>query len=280
MSLLFILPAGVLVATASREPVAEAVIDWRSEKILLSAHWQPGPQLLAQSNTELRRHMREAILKKLSAVVSVLWQRSRPDAREEPDLSEFWASLRLDTFQVAENRALATMQVALRGQDSLLAHLPLDFAGELEAESSAALPLHYDKRAQVGEYDSSDHEPLLYTGLIIDARHLPYVPSLNVGIFTSAGRQFYGAPFLTRTTAVKRGIAGYFLSDATPAAIRRAGKRPLKVSAIDIKGAGENGVVISEEDAAKLLAHAGSVQNMRRARVVIIVNSDKLRERY
>jgi hypothetical protein len=47
-----------------------------------------------------------------------------------------------------------------------------------------------------------------------------------------------------------------------------------------VQHAGENGLVISEEDAAKLLAHAGSVRNLRRARLVIIVNADKLRERF
>ncbi|HNJ66095.1 MAG TPA: hypothetical protein PKW28_09380 [Turneriella sp.] len=278
--LLFLLPAGLLAAPAVREPVVEATIDWQNEKILLTAQWQPGQALANQSNAELRQRLREALLKKLSVVVSALWERSKADGAAEPDLSALWSSLRLDTFQVAENRALATMQVALRGRSSLLAHLPIEYGSELQAESGEALPVAYDKRPNVGEHDSSDHEPLLYTGLVIDARHLPYVPSLNVGVFTSTGRQIYGAAFVTRATAVKRGIAGYFASDSAPSALRRAGKRPLKVSAIDLQAAGEHGIVISEEDAAKLLAHSDSTRNMRRARVVIIVNADKLRERY
>lgn len=211
------------------------------------------------------------------------WQRSsRGDGAlaGEPDLSSLWSSLRLDTFQIAENRALATMHVSLRGRESLLAYFPLEYGSELQAEPTDTLPVAYDKRPNVGEHDNSDHEPLLYTGLVIDARHLPYVPSLNAGIFTAGGRQIYGAAFITRSTAVKRGVAGHYAADSLPAALRRAGKRPLKVSALELQNAGENGLVISEEDAAKLLAHAGSVRNLRRARLVIIVNADKLRERH
>jgi hypothetical protein len=282
-SLVFLLTAGLFAAPAAREPAVEAVVDWQNDRILLSAQWQPGQALANQSNGALRQRMREALLKKLSLVVSSLWQRSRRGdsaGAAEPDLSGLWSSLRLDTFQIAENRALATMQVSLRGNDSLMAHFPLEYGSELQGEAAETLPVVYDKRPHVGEHDNSDHEPLLYTGLVIDARHLPYIPSLNAGVYTSAGRQIYGAGFISRATAVKRGVAGHFNLDTAPAALRRAGKRPLKISALDVQHAGENGLVISEEDAAKLLAHAGSVRNLRRARLVIIVNADKLRERF
>ena len=265
---------------AAKEPVVEAVVDWQNEKILLSAQWQPGQALTRQSNAELRQRMREALLRKLSIVVGILWQRSQAAGTAEPDFSALWSSLRLDTFQVAENRALATMQVLLRGRDSLIAHFPLQYGSELQADEPGAQAFAYDKRPNVSDHDNSHNEPLLYTGLVIDARHLPYVPSLNAGVFTSVGRQLYGAAFMMRSTAVKRGVAGHFATDTVPAALRRAGKRPLKVSAIDLQSAGETGLVISEEDAARLLAHAGSVRNLRRARLIILVNSEKLRERY
>jgi hypothetical protein len=280
---LLLLNAALIAAPVGRAPVVEAVVDWQNERILLSVEWQPGQALARQSNAALRQRMREELIKKLSVVVSSLWNRARPHshtATREPDLSDLWSSLRPDTFQVAENRALATMQLALRGRGSLLAHLPFGYGSELVTETAEALPVIYDKRPYKGEFDNSDHEPLLYTGLVIDARHLPYAPSLNLGIFTSAGRQIYGTGFVTRATAVRRGIAGFFPSDAVPAALRRAGKRPLKVTAIDLIDSGENGIVISEEDVAKLLAHPESVRNLRRARVVILVDAQRLRERY
>lgn len=280
LSLSLLIPMGLSAGPVPKEPVVEAVVDWQHEKILLSAGWQAGQALANQSNSELRQRMREVLLRKLSSVVSALWQRSVQDDTVEPDFSELWSNLRLDTFQIAENRALATMHVSLRGRDSLLSYFPLAYGSELQAEPAEAVPVAYEKRSNVGEYDNSDNEPLLYTGLIIDARHLSYVPSLNARVYTSTGRQIYGAAFMTRATAVKRGVAGHFASEVAPAALRRAGRRPLRVAALDLQGAGDNALVISKEDAARLLAHAGSVRNLRRARLVILVNADRLRERH
>ena len=50
--------------------------------------------------------------------------------------------------------------------------------------------------------------------------------------------------------------------------------------ALDVARQGENALVISDEDAAKILAHDGSVKNLKRARVVILIAPDKLREKY
>lgn len=171
------------------------------------------------------------------------------------------------------------MEFALRGEESLLSHLPLEFGSEIMRSRDNKQESAYDKRAQMAEYDSSEREPLLYTGLIIDARHLPFVPSLNSGIYTASGRQIYGAEFLTRATVIRRGTAGYSDSETQAAVLRRVGERPLKVSALDLAAGEGNSLVISEEDAAKLLAHEGSKRNLSRARVVIVVSPEKLREK-
>ena len=70
------------------------------------------------------------------------------------------------------------------------------------------------------------------------------------------------------------GIGAVALGSATGSTTLTAG------AALDLNGHGENSLVISDEDAAKLLAHAGSVQNLRRGRVVVLVNAAKLKERY
>ena len=173
------------------------------------------------------------------------------------------------------------MEIMLRGKESLMAHLPLPFAREIQAASAKQdASSAYEKRSGSGEYDTSEGEALLYTGIVIDARHLDYRPSLNTGIYTGSGRQIYGVEYLNRNTAVKRGVAGHYAAESDAELRQRAGKRPLKVSALDLNGHGENSLVISDEDAAKLLAHAGSVQNLRRGRVVVLVNAAKLKEKY
>lgn len=269
---------------AETGPRVQAVVDWQRNKIFLDASWKLSGVQLTTSNTELRGRLRAAMLTRLSVIVAGLWNKaSAPEPGAEvtlPELADFWAMQKLSTFQVAENHASASMEIMLRGKESLMAHLPLPYASELgraaEAENSAA----YDKRPGMGEYDSSAGEALLYTGLVIDARHLSYHPSLNTGIFTGSGRQIYGVEFLGRTTAIKRGVTGHFAQESSADLRQRAGKRPLKVSALEVAGHGENSLVISDEDAAKLTAHTGSVQNLRRARVVILVSPDKLREKF
>lgn len=283
----FILPSLLPLIAAPGAPVVDAVVDWQKNKIYLEANWRLNGALVQASNAELRTALRSAMLTKLSTVVAGLWSKSASADEERrstmmvPELADFWAAQKLSTFQVSENKASASMEIMLRGKESLMAFLPLPFAREIQAtvekEPSATA---YEKRPGLGEYDTSQSEALLYTGLIIDARHLNYHPSLNTGVFTGSGRQIYGVEYLNRLTAVKRGVAGHYAAETDGEFRHRAGKRPLKVSALDLNGHGENSLVISEEDAAKLLAHPGSVQNLRRGRVVVLINSTKLKERY
>lgn len=275
------------ILAANTAPGVTAVVDWQRNKIFLDATWRLTGMQVQSSNAELRGKMRAAMLTKLSTVVAEIWSKSASADEEQrtaamaPELADFWAAQKLSTFQVAENHASASMEIMLRGKESLMAHLPLPFAREIQAASGKEdTSSAYEKRSGSAEYDTSEGEALLYTGIVIDARHLDYRPSLNTGIYTGSGRQIYGVEYLNRITAVKRGVAGHYAAESDAELRQRAGKRPLKVSALDLNGHGENSLVISDEDAAKLLAHAGSVQNLRRGRVVVLVNAAKLKERY
>lgn len=271
---------------ATPKPVrVEAIVDWPNNKIYLNAVLEVTGARLGTSNAELRRELRNELLKKLSHVTEKLIQNlvegeSAAEHLANADLAEYWASLKVSTYQLAENRASATLDIPLRGKGSLMAHLPLPFNSETTPDKTRNESTLYDQRPGISDYDTSDSEPLLYTGLIIDARHLPFEPTLDAGIYTSSGRQIYGAAYLTRTTAVRRGVAGFVSDEMVADARRRAGKRPLKVSALDAARFKGNALVISDEDAARLTAHAGSRDNLRRARVVVLVNSEKLRSRY
>ena len=281
------LPALPPLIAAAGAPGVNAVVDWQRSKIFIEASWRLHGTTVHASNAELRAKLRSAMLTKLSTVVAELWGKSasadedRRSATMPPELAEFWAAQKLSTFQVAENEASASMEISLRGKEALLAHLPMPFARELQQNSGTDnVSPAYERRTPSGEYDTSEAEALLYTGLIIDARHLDYRPSLNTGIYTGSGRQIYGVEYLSRNTAVKRGVAGHYAAESDADLRQRAGKRPLKVSALDLNGRGENSLVISDEDAAKLLAHAGSVQNLRRGRVVVLIDPGKLKEKY
>ncbi|MBN8221312.1 MAG: hypothetical protein J0L53_10340 [Spirochaetes bacterium] len=272
-------------AAAETGPRPDAIVDWKSNKIYLRAEWVLNRRNAERATGDLRAEMRSVLITKLSAVVDTLWRRAAESSAEAaappvPDLASYWSGLKLNTFQVAENRVSATMEVTLRGQNSLLAHLPALAGKEDWRSDDTAVNVAYERRADMKEYDASETEPLLYSGLVVDARHLNFIPSLTTGIYTSSGKQLYGPVFLNRATLVKRGVAGFFTNEGQSDARQRAGNRPLKVPALDVARQGENALVISDEDAAKILAHDGSVKNLKRARVVILIAPDKLREKY
>lgn len=269
-------------AQSNPTPKITATIDWSRERIYFDGELS---HAVGKSNATLRTLLREAMLKKLSTLIDGLWNKSQAHKGELPpseelDLSKFWTRQSLATFQVAENRASATMEIPLRGRDSLMAYLPFDFGSELFERDDTKNEIAYEKRPNAREYDNVDAEPILYTSLVVDARHLAFVPSLNTEIVTSSGRLIYGVEFMNRQTGVKRGVAAFCVNEKDPKALARTGKRPLRVAALDLAHDTQNALVISDEDAAKLLAHAGSVQNLRRARVVILLPKTKLREVY
>jgi hypothetical protein len=282
-----IVALGQSAQAADAKPRVEAVVDWANHRIELRAMWNLAGSHTFRNKAELRAELRSAILARLSRITGILWERAVAanvlgETEKLPDLAEFWGSRKLTTFQVAENQASATMDISLRGRDSLMANLParaasLDWESLADNNDPEAV---YEKRANSGLYDASEIEPLLYTGLIIDARHLNFKPSFNTGIYSSSGRQLYGAEFLSRATAVKRGVAGFAAGEGNGELRQRAGKRPLRVSALDLTRTTENALVISDEDAARLFAHDGSIKNLRRARVVVIVSPTRIAEAF
>ncbi|MCS6971421.1 MAG: hypothetical protein NZL89_00210 [Leptospiraceae bacterium] len=269
-----------MIALQPPAPVISGEVDWQHNRVMISVEWQLRGGLAQRPNTELRGLLRSEALRKLSVITERLWQKAaaRLEQKESPDFAQFYSQLKLANFQVAENRASAMLQIALRGRDSLLSFFPLPFGSEL-ATDTAHDESAYAQRANTTEYDTSDAEPIRYTGVIIDARHLPFTPSLNSAIFTSSGRQFYGAEFLRRITAVRRGVMGFYPAETLPEVLRRAGKRPLKIPALGLHNAGTD-LIISEEDAARLLAHPDSRRNLERARVVVLVPTEKLSEKF
>ncbi|HRP68142.1 MAG TPA: hypothetical protein PLY93_01270 [Turneriella sp.] len=270
----------VLSLSASENiPRVDALVDWKANKIFLRAEWRLNGGYVQAARADIRSRLRAALLAKLSGVVEAIYARGE-DNNPSHDLSAYWATVRLDSFQIAENSASATLDVALRGSHSLLSYLPERKWDEAWTSSTEATPSVYDKRALNSAYDTDDEEALLYTGLVIDARELPFTPSLKTQIFTDSGRLLYGAQFLSRATYVKRGAVGFFTAETQSEARRRAGERPLTVPALDLARTSQNSLVISDEDAAKLFAHEGSIQNLRRARVIILLAPNKLQEKY
>ncbi|NOY25576.1 MAG: hypothetical protein GXP62_06855, partial [Oligoflexia bacterium] len=107
------------------------------------------------------------------------------------------------------------------------------------------------------------------TGLVVDARELPFEPCLAPRITAPTGTVFFGAQRLSADT-LDLGAPVVFVTDpADPRAIARAGDHPLLVRAASVQGGGE--LVLDPTSARALDATPDLASIAAQGRVVIVV---------
>jgi hypothetical protein len=111
-----------------------------------------------------------------------------------------------------------------------------------------------------------------YTGLIIDAKDLGVKPGISPKIYSETGKEVYGTLQLSSDLVVEKGIVSYANSVEEAKNMERAGNNPLIIKALK-KGEGEIGtdVVISEEDALKILKANEVSRFLEELKVVIVI---------
>lgn len=115
--------------------------------------------------------------------------------------------------------------------------------------------------------------PTNYTGLIIDARGYQVKPALVPKILDEDGREIYGSAYVSRTWAVKWGMAGYAKTpEQAIALVDRIGANPGMVKALKATGANRCDLVISNKDAMDIRAIAKSSKFLSDCRVIILVD--------
>jgi len=275
----FLFFSGNLTASDHREQIEiAAVVDWSRYKIFLKATQQIPGEMNDEMRPQLRESLRQALLTKSSQLVESLVFNAPAEDEEKNEnilarLNHFFRLQKLASFQVAENRALGTLEIALRGKDSVLFFMPN--SANLESynliERGSVSDVQYETANQTGEYQTTHHESIPYTSLVVDARHLNFKPGLNPAIFSQNGRLIYSADFLTAETLKKRGAAGFSENLNERDIQLRTGSRPLRISALELFSQQTSSVVISEEDAEKILRHEKSISNLKKARVAFLV---------
>ena len=105
-----------------------------------------------------------------------------------------------------------------------------------------------------------------YTGLIIDCGGQEISTAILPKIQSVSGKEVYSFKYVERNVVVGRGMVGY--SDDANSGTKRAGSNPLTVQAMYIQG--DCDVVISDEDAEKILA-ANSKSNFLKTCGVVFV---------
>ncbi|MDR1649488.1 MAG: hypothetical protein LBR71_04440 [Synergistaceae bacterium] len=107
-----------------------------------------------------------------------------------------------------------------------------------------------------------------FTGLLIDARHLPLIPSMTFNVFDTKGRAVYSIEFTDRQHYLQSGLCAYFNNIEYAKGDLHVGTNPIVAKAVRLS-AGNVDIVISDGDAAKA---RGSSYDFRRECKVIIVS--------
>ena len=111
----------------------------------------------------------------------------------------------------------------------------------------------------------------VYTGLIIDASDLSFIPSASPKIFDEEGREIYGSAYLDKEWVEKHGIVGYAKNLMEGKANARVAANPYIIKAIKVTGPNGKDLVISNSDAGKVRELAKHLNFLDQAKVVIVV---------
>ena len=113
-----------------------------------------------------------------------------------------------------------------------------------------------------------------YTGVIIDASGMGLKPSFSPVIYDTSGRAIYGVSNINYDQAISQGMVGYSASVSAAQALPRAGRSPLVVKAVQVRGGNNStnpvNVVVSVDDGDRILAANQQSQMLASGAVVFV----------
>lgn len=107
-----------------------------------------------------------------------------------------------------------------------------------------------------------------FTGLVIDVRHLPYVPAMTFQVFDASGRPVYGIDFVNQSSYLQSGLCAYYNNINYAKGEVHVASSPIVARAVKLSDGNVN-IIISNADAAKVRA---SSPDFRRECKVIVVS--------
>lgn len=114
--------------------------------------------------------------------------------------------------------------------------------------------------------------PVVYTGLVVDARGMQARPAMSPKIVDESGQEIYGTIIVDREFAVQQGVSGYARDLTSAQGNARVTNNPLTVKGVKVQGAGRSDIIISNADAAALRAAADNLAFMKKCRVMIVLD--------
>jgi len=114
--------------------------------------------------------------------------------------------------------------------------------------------------------------PIMYTGLVIDARGIQARPAMSPRIFDEDGREVYGSANVEREYAIQQGMSGYARDLTAAQSNQRVTANPVTVKGLKTGGAGKADIVISKADAQNIRNSAEKAPFMKQCRVMIVLD--------
>ena len=106
-----------------------------------------------------------------------------------------------------------------------------------------------------------------YTGLVIDARHLPLVPSMTFKVLDGNSSAVYGMGFVNQDNYLQSGLCAYYDNINYAKGVVHVASNPIVAKAVKLSP-GNVDIVISDEDALKIRS---STYDFRRECKVVVV---------
>ncbi|MDR2734272.1 MAG: hypothetical protein LBC99_06440 [Spirochaetota bacterium] len=268
-SILAVLLGGSALFSASGdvlEQSAQSMINWTSLSLRaqVSIPWQPLEQDAAEKRISIASLAKTRALADLYTTLLALPVDGGVRVRDLMDSDDFSRSIQnfipeLATtslpFHSQNGRAEMGLEISLLGQFGFLSMFSNHF------------PIYALPPPPRGQTRAVFH----HSGIIVDARHLPFQPALGTRILNASGDLVYSIAYTDRTIYVQDGHI-LFLSDPTdPRVVMRAGTRFFLVVAKDTMGAGD--LVLFDADSDHILASSVTRTQLKRCRVVVLCNS-------
>jgi hypothetical protein len=140
------------------------------------------------------------------------------------------------------------------------------------AKPPAALAPTESIPAPAVKASESPSVPVVYTGMVVDARGIQVRPAMFPRIFDEDGKDVYDLANIDIDYAEKQGISGYTHDLTVAQTNQRLGANPITVKAMRISGFGKSDIIISNADARQVRASAESAAFLKQCKVIIVLD--------
>ena len=265
--LLAICLCAVLNAQVYQNVADAGAINWQDQVIRATGIGAPNPKmpLAAQRAGALEAAKRVALRNLLETVksMSITSETTVENAMVQSDMIRTQVSGIIRNFKVVDTRYMSTGDVEVDVEvpiSGVLANtlLPQQMGG-------GVLPNY-------GTPPPPTVANAVYTGLIIDARGAGVRPAMAPKIVDEQGNEIYGSGFVSRDYAVQIGVVGYEKDVNRAKKNERVTDNPLIVKALRAAGSNKNDIVISNNDAQKIVSASKNLNFMEQCKVMVILD--------